>query len=180
MHDWSKYSLAEFVGSVKYFNGRRSPVGLCRDVEGYSFAWLHHKGRNKHHFEFWTDVVDPNGNHAEHYGQYYPIPMPYPYALEAICDTIAASRAYNGKKFSYKVLYDWWLRRQAHSPVNMHPRTKRFADAMYEAMLADGNCSVLRRARALYDAAQVDPPNDPSDVEDEWQDAEKRPFGSSY
>ncbi len=152
MHDWSKYSPSEFFGSIKYFNGRRSPVGLCREIEGYSFAWLHHKGRNKHHFEFWTDVVDVNGNTAPNYGQWYALPMPFEYALESICDTIAASRAYNGRKFSYDVLYRWWEHRQ-RVPINMHPETKRFADAMYEAMRADGNCSVLRRAKEIFEQA---------------------------
>lgn len=156
MHDWSKFSPAEFLGSVRYFNGRRSPVGLCRDVEGYSFAWLHHKGRNKHHFEFWTDVVDPQGFHAKRPGQFFPIAMPFPYALESICDTIAASRAYNGKKFSYEVLFRWWERRQEHSPVSMHPKTKLFADMMYQQMRADGNCSALRNAKAIFDRAQVE------------------------
>lgn len=156
MHDWSKFSPTEFLGSIRYFNGRRSPVGLCRDVEGYSFAWLHHKGRNKHHYEFWTDSVDPCGNHATKSGQIFPIPMPYEYALESICDTIAASRAYNGKKFSYEVLYKWWLRSQKYFPPTMHPQTKRFAGMMYEAMRADGNCSALRRAREIFERAQQD------------------------
>jgi hypothetical protein len=153
MHDWSKYSPAEFFASVKYFNGRRSPVGLCREIEGYSFAWLHHKGRNRHHFEFWTDVIDAFGTAAPKYGQWYPIAMPYEYALESICDTIAASRAYNGRNFSYEILYQWWQRRQ-RVPVNMHPETKRFADAMYEAMRKDGNCSALKRAREIFEQAK--------------------------
>ncbi|MBR5758664.1 MAG: hypothetical protein IKX88_08720, partial [Thermoguttaceae bacterium] len=68
----------------------------------------------------------------------------------SICDTIAASRAYNGRKFNYDVLYRWWSHRQ-RVPVNMHPATKRFADAMYEAMRADGNCSALRRAKQIFD-----------------------------
>lgn len=156
MHDWSKFSPAEFWGSVRYFNGRRSPVGLCRDVEGYSFGWLHHKGRNKHHYEFWIDIVDTNGNRPTQPGVFYPIPMPFEYALESVCDTIAASRAYNGKKFSYAVLYKWWINSRKYAPVNMHPKTKLFVDRMYKKMLADGNCSALRDARAIYDQAQID------------------------
>ncbi|MBQ9874748.1 MAG: hypothetical protein IJM30_09810 [Thermoguttaceae bacterium] len=161
-HDWSKFSPSEFFESVKYFNGRRSPVGLCRELEGYSFAWLHHKGRNKHHFEFWIDVVSPDGLPSPVYGQWFALPMPFEYALESICDTIAASRAYNGRRFGPEVLYRWWKRRQER-PVNMHPATKRFADEMYETIRAEGNFSVLRRARAIYDRAQREASESPVD-----------------
>ncbi len=152
-HDWSKYSLDEFVESVRFFNGRRSPVGLARELEGYSFAWLHHKGRNKHHFEFWSDVVDSNGVPASEYGRFYPLPTPFPYALEMICDMIAASRAYNGKRFSYKVLYDW-SRKRTSVPLNMHPSTRRFFDAIFQEMYDEGNCKALRRAKAIFMRAQ--------------------------
>jgi len=152
-HDWSKYSPAEFFESVRFFNGRRSPVGLARELEGYSFAWLHHKGRNKHHFEFWSDVVDESGVAAPNYGQFYPLPMPFTYALEMICDTIAASRVYNGKKFSYETLYDW-SRKRTRVPLNMHPSTRRFFDAIYQEMRDDGNCKALRRAKRIFVLAQ--------------------------
>ncbi|MDE6075958.1 MAG: catalase, partial [Clostridia bacterium] len=55
-HDLSKFSLKEFVPGVKYYQGTRSPQAKERELFGYSAAWLHHKGRNKHHFEYWTDV----------------------------------------------------------------------------------------------------------------------------
>ena len=74
--------------------------------------------RNRHHFEFWTGVIDAFGTAAPKYGQWYPIAMPYEYALESICDTIAASRAYNGRNFSYEILYQWWQSGQ-RVPVNM-------------------------------------------------------------
>ncbi|MDO5310200.1 MAG: DUF5662 family protein [Planctomycetia bacterium] len=150
MHDWSKYSPSEFFESIRYFNGRRSPVGMAREVDGYSYAWLHHKGRNRHHFEFWQDVVSPDGRYVTYYGEIFPLPMPYPFLLESICDTIAASRAYNGKHFSYQVLYDWWTNKLA-GPKNMFPDDQEFANQIYEEMKNDGNCSALRRAKAIYD-----------------------------
>lgn len=152
-HDWSKFSPAEFFESVRYFNGRRSPVGLAREIEGYSFAWLHHKGRNKHHYEFWQDVVDLNGVPISRPNEIVPLPMPYEYALEMICDTIAASRAYNGKKFSYDVLALWWAYRRL-APTNMHPQTFRFCDAMYAALKSAGNCSPLKNAKEIYERTQ--------------------------
>ena len=80
VHDLSKYSLIEFRESVKYFNGKKSPVVVCKKDKGYSDAWLHHKGRNKHHFEYWYDFACENKT----------IIMPYQYTVEMICDILAA------------------------------------------------------------------------------------------
>ncbi len=145
MHDWSKFSPTEFWESARYFSGTRSPIVACREARGYSLAWLHHKGRNPHHYEYWLDYLDEKGT---------PIAPPFKIALEMICDTIAASRVYNGERFSYDVLLDWWRRRNERSPMNMHPETKRFAETMYETMAADGDCRALRRAREIFDAAK--------------------------
>ena len=67
-HDLSKYSLTEFVPGVRYFQGDRSPTEKERELFGYSRAWLHHKGRNRHHFEYWNDL---NAQHI-----YAPVRMP--------------------------------------------------------------------------------------------------------
>lgn len=84
-HDLSKYSRAEFFAGVKYYQGFRSPQAKEREVLGYSAAWLHHKGRNKHHFEYWTDFAD---------GKKVYIEMPAKYFAEMVCDRIAASKIY--------------------------------------------------------------------------------------
>ena len=55
LHDLSKYSPAEFLVGVKYYAGTKSPNTVERELKVYSGAWLHHKGRNKHHFEYWID-----------------------------------------------------------------------------------------------------------------------------
>ena len=55
VHDLSKYSPSEFFVGVKYFRGYVSPNNVQREVEGVAAAWLHHKGRNKHHYEYWID-----------------------------------------------------------------------------------------------------------------------------
>ena len=55
LHDLSKYSPAEFIPSAKNFVGTRSPNEIEREKQGFSYAWMHHKGRNRHHFEYWTD-----------------------------------------------------------------------------------------------------------------------------
>ena len=80
VHDLSKFSPVEFFESVKYYQGNRSPISACRRETGVSHAWLHHKGRNRHHIEYWLDQ-----DAKEH-----PM-MPYKYAVECICDKLAAT-----------------------------------------------------------------------------------------
>lgn len=90
-HDLSKYSKAEFRPGVKYYQGYRSPQAKEREVCGYSAAWLHHKGRNKHHFEYWTDFVD---------GKKVYVDMPPQYFAEMVCDRVAASKIYLKDKYT--------------------------------------------------------------------------------
>ena len=68
-HDLSKYSPTEFWTGVRYYQGTRSPNAAEREEKGYSEAWMHHKGRNRHHFEYWTDLNMKTG-------RYEPVPMP--------------------------------------------------------------------------------------------------------
>ena len=50
-HDLSKYSPTEFLVGMKYYQGDRSPNNAEREDTGMSKSWMHHKGRNKHHFD---------------------------------------------------------------------------------------------------------------------------------
>ena len=90
-HDLSKYSRAEFRPGVKYYQGFRSPQAREREVLGYSAAWLHHKGRNKHHFEYWMDFAD---------GKKVYIEMPAKYFAEMVCDRVAACKIYLKDKYT--------------------------------------------------------------------------------
>ena len=56
-HDLSKYSPTEFIPGCIYYQGDHSPNEAERADRGYSSAWLHHKGRNKHHLEYWIDYA---------------------------------------------------------------------------------------------------------------------------
>lgn len=89
VHDLSKYSPTEFFESVKYYTGDKSPIMGAKNDIGYSKAWLHHKGRNKHHFEYWIDLNAPIKT---------PV-IPYKYTVEMICDTLAAGLTYQGKNW---------------------------------------------------------------------------------
>ena len=91
-HDLSKYSWVEFVNGAKYYLGTKSPTIAEREDKGYSAAWMHHKGRNKHHFEYWF--------YANEKGIYVPIKMPIKYLKEMFADRVAASKVYKGKDYS--------------------------------------------------------------------------------
>lgn len=86
-HDLSKYSPSEFFVGAKYYQGNRSPNEGERDAYGYSKAWMHHKGRNKHHFEYWTDYSRETRKMSA-------VKMPYRYVVEMFCDRVAASKVY--------------------------------------------------------------------------------------
>lgn len=91
LHDLSKYSISEFWVGVKYYQGTRSPNNAEREDSGYSSAWLHHKGRNKHHYEYWFDY-SPKGLETGRIME--PVQMPTKYLVEMVVDRIAASKNY--------------------------------------------------------------------------------------
>ncbi len=92
-HDLSKYSPTEFLVGIKYYRGYKSPNDVERATHGYSTAWLHHQGRNKHHFEYWRDYDVKTHLVA-------PVKMPIRYVKEMFCDRLAASKIYMGEKFT--------------------------------------------------------------------------------
>lgn len=100
-HDLSKYSPQEFIAGAKYYQGTRSPNDMERRVLGYSKAWMHHKGRNKHHFEYWTDY-NPETR------MYGPVKMPLRHVKEMFCDRVAASKIYQGKNYTDSHPYEYF------------------------------------------------------------------------
>ena len=100
-HDLSKYSFQEFFRSVKYYNGVKSPTETERMENGYSKVWMHHKGRNKHHFEYWTDLDKDKM-------KYISYPMPIKYVKEMFCDRIAASKTYLKDKYFDGAPYEYF------------------------------------------------------------------------
>ena len=90
IHDLSKYSLTELVPSIKYWTGNRSPIDNEIDDKGYSLAWLHHKGHNPHHSDYWIDV-----SHLDE-----PLKIPKKYLAEMFCDRVSASKTYLKDKFT--------------------------------------------------------------------------------
>ncbi|MGN0807909.1 MAG: DUF5662 family protein [Candidatus Coproplasma sp.] len=125
-HDLSKFSPSEFIPGAKYWQGNRSPQARERELFGYSPAWLHHKGRNRHHFEYWTDV-DKNGS-------VIPVDMPPKYFAEMICDRVAASKVYKGKDYTDSCPLEYYKGRK--DSVFMHPETSERLE-YYLQLLAD-------------------------------------------
>lgn len=126
-HDLSKYSPVEFIPGARYYQGTRSPNERERELFGYSAAWMHHKGRNRHHFEYWNDL-----NPATH--RYEPVPMPLRFVKEMFCDRVAASKIYQGKAYTDAHPLAYFL--QGNARAKMHKET---ADLLEEwlHMLAD-------------------------------------------
>ena len=112
LHDLSKYAPSEFLIGIKYYQGNRSPNNAEREATGYSTAWLHHKGRNKHHFEYWTDFSDDRKILVE---------MPAKYFAEMVCDRVAASKIYLKEKYTDASPLEYYLNRT--DGKSMHPDT---------------------------------------------------------
>lgn len=110
-HDLSKYSLTEFIPGVRYYTGKRSPNEGERENEGYSKAWMHHKGRNRHHFEYWIDYSTVTHRNE-------PVEMPYRYVVEMFCDRLAASKIYNGKQYKQTDPLMYFERRRPHRSIH--------------------------------------------------------------
>ena len=91
-HDLSKYSPTEFWTGARYYQGVRSPNAAEREDKGYSEAWMHHKGRNRHHYEYWTDMNRQTK-------RYEPVQMPRRYLVEMVMDRRAACMTYQGKNY---------------------------------------------------------------------------------
>ena len=138
VHDLSKYSLLEFLEGVKYYNGNFSPISTCKKVNGYSKAWLHHKGRNKHHFEYWYDFNSPLKT---------PV-IPYKYVVELICNNIAASKTYLKDKWNLNSQLNYFLNRKDLKYIN--PKIKDMLINVYSDMIDIGIDGVLNKKYLKY------------------------------
>ena len=130
-HDLSKYSPAEFLRGAKYYQGDRSPNDAERKDTGMSLAWLHHKGRNRHHFEYWVDYRLEDGKVL-----FTGNPMPMRYIAEMFCDRIAASRIYLGEKYTDAAPYGYFA--YSKDEIPMHPDTKREIEEMLRVLRDEG------------------------------------------
>ena len=143
IHDLSKYSPTEFWPGVRYYQGNRSPNAAEREDIVYSSAWLHHKGRNRHHYEYWMDYV-AMGQRA----QTGPVPMPRRYIAEMICDRLAACHVYNKGHYEDDMPLRYY--RQARPRMIIHPDTDADLVMLLTMAYEKGEDAALRYIKEVY------------------------------
>ena len=141
-HDLSKYMPIEFLESARYYEeGKYSPIRKCKEVNGYSLAWIHHKNHNKHHYEYWYD-----------YAARIPSPIiPFKYFLEMVCDSFAAGIVYQGNNWTKEYQLEYWNKVKNKGTIN--PVIKDLLEKVYKDVSIDGLDVVLKRKylKDLYD-----------------------------
>lgn len=137
-HDLSKYSPTEFIPGVRYFLGTRSPNVGEREAIGYSTAWMHHKGRNRHHFEYWTDYMPGSKPMAG-------VEMPARYVAEMLCDRITASRTYKKENYTDNSPLEYFENSKDH--LLMHPATKELLHKLLRMLAEEGEEKTFRYVR---------------------------------
>ena len=140
-HDMSKYAPIEFISGIKYYQGgNRSPNEAEREEYGYSKAWIHHKGRNRHHFEYWTDY-NPKTKMME------PVPMPLVFVKEMFCDRVAASKIYQKSNYTDKHPLEYYFKGNAKK--HMHPETAELLEKLLVMLAEEGEDAVFKYMRNL-------------------------------
>lgn len=139
-HDLSKFSPVEFMVGAKYYQGDHSPNDEERRDKGYSSAWLHHKGRNKHHLEYWIDYKStPEGVRIAG------MRMPEKYVVEMFCDRIAASRVYKGSNYDRSAPLEYFLHGKSVTPL--HEDSAALLETLLTKLRDEGEDAVFQYIR---------------------------------
>ena len=139
-HDLSKYGPVEFIPGMRYYQGTRSPNERERELFGYSMAWMHHKGRNRHHFEYWNDL-NPKTK------MYESVKMPIRYVKEMFCDRVAAGKIYRGREYTDACPLSYFLRGNARQ--KMHPATADLLEEWLNMLAQKGEKTTFAHIRAI-------------------------------
>ena len=132
MHDLSKYSPVEFWNGAKYYQGFKSPNEEERKATGVSKAWLHHKGRNRHHLEYWIDYCRADDGSVYMGG----CRMPLKYVAEMFCDRVAASKVYKKDEYTDASPYEYYAR--SKDRILIHPETGKELEKMLLVLKEEG------------------------------------------
>lgn len=139
-HDFSKFSPIEFWVGVRYYQGDHSPNEEERRQKGYSAAWLHHKGRNRHHLEYWIDYSGGGPNALAG------VKMPPRFVAEMICDRMAASKTYRGSAYTNR---DPWLYYAASKDhYVLHPETRAQMERALKLLRDEGEQAMFHYIRS--------------------------------
>jgi hypothetical protein len=144
-HDLSKYSPTEFIPGARYYLGTRSPNEKERELFGYPLAWMHHKGRNKHHFEYWVDLNMKTK-------RYEPVPMPINYIAEMLCDRVAACKIYKGKDYTDSSALEYYSRGNARA--KMHEYTADTLEEWLNMLAQKGEAETFAHIKASVKASK--------------------------
>lgn len=128
-HDLSKYTPTEFLIGARYFQGDKSPNAAERADKGYSEAWMHHKGRNRHHYEYWTDMNRQTRN-------YESVKMPRKYLVEQIMDRRAACMVYQGDAYTDASAYEYFM--NSRERELMHPENRQELEFLLDMLAKKG------------------------------------------
>ena len=134
LHDMSKYSPTEFIPGCRYYKGYMSPNNAERTEKGYSAAWLHHKGRNKHHLEYWIDYGggDDKGEGTALCG----MKMPIPYVVEMFVDRVCASKNYQKERYTDASALIYYNNSKSH--YLLHEDTRALLEYLLEMLAKNG------------------------------------------
>lgn len=138
LHDLSKYLPCEFISGARFYKGTRSPNEAEREAYGYSVAWMHHKGRNRHHFEYWTDY-NPVTKLVE------PVKMPVVFVKEMFCDRVAASKVYQGKNYTQNHPIEYFMRGKERRVI--HPETSDLLESWLTMLAEKGEKETFKYIR---------------------------------
>ena len=144
LHDLSKYEPVEFLTGIRYYTGVRSPNAIEKAEKGYSTAWLHHKGRNRHHFEYWFDVNSTGQGEKVMCAK-----MPLKYVLEMVCDRIAACKVYHGEEYQEKDPYEYYHMREERIVPTLHPDTAALTEELLMLLRDRGERHTMAYMRYL-------------------------------
>lgn len=140
VHDLSKYSPGEFFYGGKYYQKNRSPHERERELIGFSHGWIHHKGRNKHHFEYWTDYNTKTKVLS-------PVKMPLKYVKEMFCDRVAASKIYKGENYTDSSPLEYFLKAKGRRVI--HPETSDLLEKLLVMLSKKGEEKTFAYIRRL-------------------------------
>ncbi|MBQ8416799.1 MAG: catalase [Clostridia bacterium] len=150
-HDLSNLSPTEFIPGAKYYQGTRSPNEQERELYGYSLAWMHHKGRNRHHFEYWNDLNMQSK-------MYEPVKMPMRYVKEMFCDRVAASKIYQGKNYTDAHPLQYFTKGSARK--KMHPDTADLLEGWLRLLAEKGEKAVFAHIKKIPNRATYGGPQE--------------------
>lgn len=136
LHDLSKYGPTEFLVGCKYYRGYMSPNNAEREDKGYSSAWLHHKGRNKHHLEYWIDYGVPKPGETGKRPGMCGMKMPIKYVVEMFIDRISASKNYQKDAYTDRSALDYYTNGIDHYLI--HEDTAAMIELLLVMLAAEG------------------------------------------